>query len=129
MVFYSFSECWLMKLVILYYSDYYVFSVKHAWKISIVTPLISVSLLISFRCGLTLSFPFPKVVELFSNITWTKEEHTVHEFEVVENWRTPWTGIFVNLILYITFTVSIVFRKNFHVIIKYGDWLISHLLM
>lgn len=45
-----------------------------------------------------------QVVELFSNITWTKEEHTVHEFEVVENWRTPWTGIFVNLILYITFT-------------------------
>ncbi|XP_042226356.1 chloride channel protein 2-like isoform X1 [Homarus americanus] len=45
-----------------------------------------------------------QVVELFSNVTWTKEEHTVHEFELVENWRTPWTGIFINLLLYITFT-------------------------
>lgn len=45
-----------------------------------------------------------QVVELFSNVTWTKEDHTVHEFELVENWRTPWTGIFINLLLYITFT-------------------------
>ncbi|XP_068218996.1 chloride channel protein 2-like isoform X3 [Palaemon carinicauda] len=45
-----------------------------------------------------------QVVELFSNVTWTKEEHSVHEFEIVENWRTPWTGIFVNLLVYMTFT-------------------------
>ncbi|XP_050688175.1 chloride channel protein 2-like isoform X1 [Eriocheir sinensis] len=45
-----------------------------------------------------------QVVELFSNVTWTKEDHTVHEFDLVENWRTPWTGIFVNLLLYIAFT-------------------------
>ncbi|KAK8738710.1 hypothetical protein OTU49_017422 [Cherax quadricarinatus] len=46
-----------------------------------------------------------QVVELFSNITWTKKDHTVHEFQVVENWRTPWTGIFVSLLLYVTFTL------------------------
>ncbi|CAL4110529.1 unnamed protein product, partial [Meganyctiphanes norvegica] len=45
-----------------------------------------------------------QVVELFSNVTWTKENLTVHEFEIVENWRTPWTGIFINLIIYMIFT-------------------------
>ncbi|XP_076032914.1 chloride channel protein 2 isoform X6 [Oratosquilla oratoria] len=45
-----------------------------------------------------------QVIELFSNMTWTKEEHTVSEFEIVENWRTPWTGIFVNLLIYMAFT-------------------------
>ncbi|XP_066974024.1 chloride channel protein 2-like isoform X4 [Macrobrachium rosenbergii] len=45
-----------------------------------------------------------QVVDLFSNVTWTKEELSVQEFEIVENWRTPWTGVFVNLIVYITFT-------------------------
>ncbi|ROT78079.1 Chloride channel protein 2, partial [Penaeus vannamei] len=45
-----------------------------------------------------------QVVELFSNVTWTKADHTVHEFEIVENWRTPWTGIFINLLIYMVFT-------------------------
>ncbi|XP_069162273.1 chloride channel protein 2 isoform X5 [Procambarus clarkii] len=45
-----------------------------------------------------------QVIELFSNITWTKEVHTVQEFTIVENWRTPWTGIFVSLIIYSAFT-------------------------
>lgn len=45
-----------------------------------------------------------QVVELFSNVTWTKADHSVHEFEIVENWRTPWTGIFINLLIYMLFT-------------------------
>ncbi|KAB7498402.1 Chloride channel protein 2 [Armadillidium nasatum] len=45
-----------------------------------------------------------QVVELFSNITWTKENPNVYEFEIIENWRTPWTNIFVNLFVYIVFT-------------------------
>lgn len=48
-----------------------------------------------------------QVVELFSNVTWTKADHSVHEFEIVENWRTPWTGIFINLLIYMLFTVKI----------------------
>ncbi|KAK3864665.1 hypothetical protein Pcinc_029668 [Petrolisthes cinctipes] len=45
-----------------------------------------------------------QVVELFSNVSWTKAEHNVQEFEIVENWRTPWTNVFVDLLLYIAFT-------------------------
>ncbi|MPC12761.1 Chloride channel protein 2 [Portunus trituberculatus] len=60
-----------------------------------------------------------QVVELFSNVTWTKEDHTVHEFELVENWRTPWTGIFINLLLYITFTVSTATVLTYNYIVQY----------
>ncbi|XP_018021412.1 chloride channel protein 2 [Hyalella azteca] len=45
-----------------------------------------------------------KVTDLFSNFTWVSEQHSPEEFEIVENWRTPWTGIFINLSLYIVFT-------------------------
>ncbi|XP_066974020.1 chloride channel protein 2-like isoform X2 [Macrobrachium rosenbergii] len=42
--------------------------------------------------------------DLFSNVTWTKEEHTVKEFEIVENWRSPLGGgVFVSLIGYMLY--------------------------
>lgn len=96
------SRSWyLLKYLTLFYLSHHNFVFTKCY-------LLKSSLLSAHPVGACLHqcVSLPKVVELFSNVTWTKEEHTVHEFELVDNWRTPWTGIFVNLLLYITFTVS-----------------------
>ncbi|XP_064090567.1 chloride channel protein 2-like isoform X2 [Macrobrachium nipponense] len=42
--------------------------------------------------------------DLFSNITWTKEVHSVKEFEVVDNWRSPLGGgVVVTLVGYVIY--------------------------
>ncbi|CAG7785203.1 unnamed protein product [Allacma fusca] len=50
-----------------------------------------------------------QVVTLFSNFSWTKGNFTVEEVTVVKHWMNPYTGIFINLPLYIiaTFFLSI----------------------
>ena len=47
-----------------------------------------------------------QVVTLFSNFSWTKTNFTVEEVTVVKHWVNPFTGIFVNLALYVVLTVS-----------------------
>lgn len=49
-----------------------------------------------------------QVHQLFSNFTWTKHELTVEQAAIVGNWRTPYTEVFTNLVLYLLFTVSFV---------------------
>ncbi|XP_018021413.1 chloride channel protein 2 [Hyalella azteca] len=44
-----------------------------------------------------------QVMDLFSNFSWVSEQHSPEQFEIVQHWRTPWTGIFVNLVLYSVF--------------------------
>ncbi|CAG9832116.1 unnamed protein product [Diabrotica balteata] len=44
-----------------------------------------------------------QVVALFSNITWTDDNLTVSEQHVVNNWKTPWSGVLVNLVCTIVF--------------------------
>ncbi|CAG7725530.1 unnamed protein product [Allacma fusca] len=50
-----------------------------------------------------------QVVTLFSNFSWTKSNFTVEEVTVVKHWINPFTGIFVNIPLYMlaTFFLSI----------------------
>ncbi|XP_074040504.1 chloride channel protein 2 isoform X2 [Leptinotarsa decemlineata] len=43
----------------------------------------------------------PQVIDLFSNFTWTKENLTVLQQEVVSHWTTDRTGIFADLAIYI----------------------------
>lgn len=45
-----------------------------------------------------------QVHQLFSNFTWTKHELTVEQAAIVGNWRTPYTEVFTNLVLYLLFT-------------------------
>ncbi|KAJ8917376.1 hypothetical protein NQ315_002400 [Exocentrus adspersus] len=45
-----------------------------------------------------------QVTALFSNFTWTSENTTIEEDEILEHWRTPWTDIVTNLALYSLFT-------------------------
>lgn len=45
-----------------------------------------------------------QVHQLFINFTWTKTTLTVEQAAIVENWRTPWTDVFINLITYLLFT-------------------------
>lgn len=46
-----------------------------------------------------------QVTNLFSNFTWSSENLTVAEQDIVKNWKTPYTGIFVNLAIYIAYQV------------------------
>lgn len=78
----------------------------HCQWILISSPVTTLRL--NFLCAV-----LSQVVELFSNVTWTKADHTVHEFEIVENWRTPWTGIFINLLIYMVFTVRTFIQEGF----------------
>lgn len=48
-----------------------------------------------------------QVLQLFSNFTWTNTDLTVEQAAVVKYWTTPYTDVFINLTLYILFTVSI----------------------
>lgn len=45
-----------------------------------------------------------QVHELFSNFSWSKDNLTMEQAEIVKNWSTPWTGVLVNLALYSTYT-------------------------
>jgi chloride channel 2 len=47
-----------------------------------------------------------QVTQLFTNFTWTVEDLTVEQSAIVANWVTPYTYVFVNLVIYILFTVS-----------------------
>lgn len=47
-----------------------------------------------------------QVHQLFSNFTWSKNELTVEQAAIVSNWRTAGTNVFINLIVYLLFTVS-----------------------
>lgn len=46
-----------------------------------------------------------QVSNLFSNFTWSSDNLTVAEQDIVKNWVTPYTGIFVNLAVYIAYQV------------------------
>lgn len=46
-----------------------------------------------------------QVMELFSNFTWTKDDLSVEELTVVNNWSTPYTNVFFSLVGYLAFTV------------------------
>ncbi|CAH1118309.1 unnamed protein product [Phaedon cochleariae] len=43
----------------------------------------------------------PQVVNLFSNFTWTKDNLTVNQREVVSHWTTEHTSIYINLAVYV----------------------------
>ncbi|XP_046388318.1 chloride channel protein 2 isoform X3 [Ischnura elegans] len=45
-----------------------------------------------------------QVVGLFTNFTWTKEDLTVEEADVVRHWTTPYTDVFVSLAAFLAFT-------------------------
>lgn len=45
-----------------------------------------------------------QVASLFSNFTWTNNNVTVEEKEVISHWLTPYTGVYTNLACYVTFT-------------------------
>ena len=46
-----------------------------------------------------------QVSNLFSNFTWTKGNLSVEEQALVAHWTTPYTGIYVNLVGFVLFTV------------------------
>ncbi|EDS40747.1 chloride channel protein 2 [Culex quinquefasciatus] len=52
-----------------------------------------------------------QVHQLFSNFTWTKHELTVEQAAIVGNWRTPYTEVFTNLVLYLLFTIGAAFGR------------------
>ncbi|XP_055620325.1 chloride channel protein 2 isoform X2 [Toxorhynchites rutilus septentrionalis] len=45
-----------------------------------------------------------QVHQLFSNFTWSKYDLTVEQAAIVSNWRTAYTDVFTNLIVYLLFT-------------------------
>ncbi|XP_018575781.1 chloride channel protein 2 [Anoplophora glabripennis] len=47
--------------------------------------------------------PGTQVIELFSNFTWTKENLTVTQTQVVSHWSTEWSGIYTSLVVYICY--------------------------
>ncbi|XP_056641696.1 chloride channel protein 2-like isoform X2 [Diorhabda sublineata] len=51
-----------------------------------------------------------QVAALFSNVTWTDENVTISEQQMIDKWKTPWTGVLVNLVcvLIFNFITSIV---------------------
>jgi chloride channel 2 len=51
-----------------------------------------------------------QVTQLFTNFTWTKDDLTVEQSAIVANWKTPYTYVFVNLVIYILFTVSMLIK-------------------
>lgn len=50
-----------------------------------------------------------QVHELFSNFSWIKDDLTVEQATIVNNWKTPYTNIFVHLASYAVFTVKFTF--------------------
>ncbi|KAJ8939734.1 hypothetical protein NQ314_011020, partial [Rhamnusium bicolor] len=47
--------------------------------------------------------PGVQVQELFSNFTWTKENLTVAQNEVVSHWSTQWSGIYTSLVVFMCY--------------------------
>lgn len=47
-----------------------------------------------------------QVVSLFSNFTWTKDNLTVEEQDIVNHWITPYSGVWVSLTGFVLFTVG-----------------------
>ncbi|XP_055373776.1 chloride channel protein 2 isoform X2 [Condylostylus longicornis] len=45
-----------------------------------------------------------QVTQLFTNFTWTRPDLTIEQTEVVSNWMTPYTDVFINLACYVVFT-------------------------
>ncbi|XP_055916788.1 chloride channel protein 2 [Eupeodes corollae] len=44
-----------------------------------------------------------QVTELFSNFTWSRDDLTVEQAAIVQNWITPHTNVFINLLCYVLF--------------------------
>ncbi|KAL1501250.1 hypothetical protein ABEB36_006609 [Hypothenemus hampei] len=44
-----------------------------------------------------------QLVDLFSNFTWTTENHTVEQQEVLRHWTTHWSGIFTSLVVFMCY--------------------------
>ncbi|KAJ8917396.1 hypothetical protein NQ315_002420 [Exocentrus adspersus] len=44
--------------------------------------------------------PGVQVKDLFSNFTWTKENLTVDQMDVVSHWSTKWSGIYTSLVVF-----------------------------
>lgn len=47
--------------------------------------------------------PEEQLIDLFSNFTWTKDEFSIKEREVLEHWTTDHTNVFINLSGYIVY--------------------------
>ncbi|XP_008194671.1 chloride channel protein 2 isoform X2 [Tribolium castaneum] len=45
-----------------------------------------------------------QVMDLFSNFTWTTDNLSADQHNVLKHWQTPHTGVFVSLISYVAFT-------------------------
>lgn len=45
----------------------------------------------------------PQVISLFSNFTWTKDNLTIVQSNLISNWTTHWTGIYENLVIFIAY--------------------------
>ncbi|XP_063704371.1 chloride channel protein 2 isoform X4 [Culicoides brevitarsis] len=45
-----------------------------------------------------------QVHQLFMNFTWTRSTLTVEQATIVSYWRSPYTDVFVNLVIYLLFT-------------------------
>ncbi|XP_033224488.1 chloride channel protein 2 isoform X7 [Belonocnema kinseyi] len=49
---------------------------------------------------------------LFTNFTWTRENLSVEEVNVVKHWATPYTDVFVGLLSFTLFTVAQMMQKE-----------------
>lgn len=49
--------------------------------------------------------PGPQVLHLFSNFSWTEDNLTVSQQEVLSHWTTQWTGIYPHLVVFFFFQV------------------------
>jgi hypothetical protein len=47
-----------------------------------------------------------QVKHMFSNFSWTGGNLTVAQHDIVKNWQTPWTGIYLHLVCVVAFNVS-----------------------
>jgi len=54
---------------------------------------------------------FIQVAGLFTNFTWTKENLTVEEIDVVRHWSTEYTDVYVSLAGFTLFTVSFSYQN------------------
>ncbi|XP_028130029.2 chloride channel protein 2 isoform X2 [Diabrotica virgifera virgifera] len=43
----------------------------------------------------------PQVTSLFSNFSWTKENLTLPQQDIVSHWSTDWTSVYENLVIYL----------------------------
>lgn len=60
-----------------------------------------------------------QVVGLFTNFTWTKENLSVEEMNIVKHWSTSYTDVFSGLLSFVLVTVRrrLLFLHNYSVVI------------